>query len=66
MIKDRDIWCVAGLLMQRHGHKAALIAARQVDAWLASEDTEESAVWERIMEAVAELSRTPNEGERLN
>ena len=66
VIDDRDVWRVASLLMQRHGHQAALVAARQVDASLASEDAEECAAWKRILEAVAELSRNPNEGERLN
>ena len=66
VIDDRDVWRVASLLMQRHGHQAALVAARQVDASLASEDKEECAAWKRILEAVAELSRNPSEGERLN
>ncbi len=67
MIHDRDIWRVASLLMERHGHEAALVAARQIDASLGSGDTEECAAWKRILEAVAELSRTrPSEGERLN
>ncbi len=66
MIEDREVWRVATLLMQRHGHEAALVAARQVDASLGSGDTEDCAAWKRILEAVAELSRKPSEGERLN
>lgn len=67
VIEDRDVWRMASLLMQRHGHEAALIAARQVDATLGSGDTEDCAAWKRILEAVAELSRSrPNEGEGLN
>ena len=66
MIEDRDIWRTASLLMQRHGHEAALVAARQVDAFLASEDAVECAAWKRILQAVAELARNPNEGEHLN
>ncbi len=66
MIDDREVWRVASLLMQRHGHEAALVAARQVDASLGSGDAEDCAAWKRILEAVAELSRKPNEGERVN
>ena len=66
-IGDRDVWRVASILMERHGHDAALIAARYADALLGSGDPDDRAAWERILEAVAELSRTkPNKGERVN
>ena len=67
VIDERDVWRVASLLMQRHGHEAALIAARQLDASLESGDDDECIAWNRILEAISELSRLrPGEGERLN
>jgi hypothetical protein len=61
----RSLWRAASLLLKRDGHEAALFAARRLDE--AAGDAEGRAVWERILETVAELTRlTPAEGERVN
>jgi hypothetical protein len=67
MVDDPDIWRAANLLVMRHGADAALAAARRADELLAAGDPEGCAIWKRILEAVAELTRTkPVEGERVN
>ena len=54
-------------MIKRHGADAALDAAKRPDELLADGDTGGCAVWMRILEAVAELSRTkPAEGEQVN
>jgi hypothetical protein len=67
MVDDPDVWRVANLLVKRHGDDAALVAARRADELLAATDFEGCRIWNRILEAVAELTRTtPAEGERVN
>ncbi len=67
MIDDPDVWRAAGLLIKRHGDDASVVAAQRVDDLLAASDFEGSAIWKRVLEAVAELTRTkPAEGERVN
>jgi hypothetical protein len=67
MIDEPDIWRAANLLMRHHGSDAALVAARRSDESLSIGNVEGCAVWKRILEAVAELSRTkPVKGERAN
>jgi triphosphoribosyl-dephospho-CoA synthetase len=58
MIDDSDIWRAANLLVKRHGADAALTAARRADEMLAAGGVESCAIWKRILEAVAELTRT--------
>jgi triphosphoribosyl-dephospho-CoA synthetase len=67
MVDDPGIWRAANLLVKRHGHEVALVAARCADELLAAGNAESCAVWKRILEAVAELTRTtPAKGERVN
>jgi hypothetical protein len=67
MVDDPDIWRAASFLVKRHGPDAAEVAAQRADELLARGDSEGSAIWIRILEAVAELTRsTPAEGERVN
>jgi hypothetical protein len=67
MIDDRDIWRAANLLVKRHGDDAVQVAARRTDDLLAATDFEGCRIWKRILEAVAELTRTtPADGERVN
>jgi hypothetical protein len=62
-----DIWRAANLLVKRHCTDAALVAAQRADELLVAVDVEGCTIWKRILEAVAELTRTkPAEGERLN
>ncbi len=65
--EGRDIWRVAGLLMRDHGVEVAAIAARRSLELLAVGNVAGATTWKRILEAVAELSRTrPAKGELLN
>jgi hypothetical protein len=67
MIDDPDIWRAAKYLVKRHGPDAALVAAGRADDLLADGNADGCAIWKRILEAVAELTRTkPLEGERVN
>jgi len=67
MVDDPDIWRAANLLLKRHGADAALVAARRSHELHKASDGEGSAIWERIMDAIGELSRTkPAQGERVN
>lgn len=53
--------------MKRYGDDAALAAARRPDKLLAAGGPEDCTVWKRILEAVAELTRTERaKGERMN
>jgi hypothetical protein len=62
---EPDIWRAADLLMKRHGLQAAVVAARRSDDLRAAGDVEGCEVWQRILEAVAEVCRTkPGKGER--
>ena len=67
IIADLDIWRVAALLVKRHEKDAMVFASQRIDVLLAEGDLEGRSVWQRILEAVAELERTkPAEGERVN
>jgi hypothetical protein len=67
MVDDPDIWCAANLLRKRYGADAAMGAAQRADALVAGSDSEDCAIWKRILADVAELARpAPPEGERVN
>jgi hypothetical protein len=67
MINDRDIWAAANLLLKRYGADAGIEAGRRADELFEANDHDGYAIWNRILEAVAELSRTKSaRGERVN
>jgi len=67
MIDETDIWRAVNLLAKHYGADAALAAARRAEELLATGDVNGFAVWKRILEAAAELSRSkPTTGEWLN
>jgi hypothetical protein len=67
MIPDIDMWRAANLLVKRHGHDAAVVAAQRADECLSAGDTEGQRIWKRIVEAIVELLRSePDEGEPVN
>ena len=47
-----DIWRVVDLLTKEYGGAAAFVAAQRADALLDEGDTEGSAMWRRVVEAV--------------
>ena len=61
-----DIFRAAKLLIDQHGEDAATRASLRADELLAERDTEGSAVWRRILEAIEELQCGRRDGEPLN
>jgi len=67
VIPDVDMWRAANLLVKRHGHDAAIVAAQRADECLAAGDDEGQRIWKRIVDAILELQRTELEhGEHVN
>jgi hypothetical protein len=67
VIDDLNILRATNILVKHDGADAAIEAARRADELLAAGDTDGSAIWKRILAAVAEFTRTtPAEGERVN
>ena len=54
-------------LIKRHGGPdAAIVAAQRADELLASGDRDGQAIWKRIVEAILELLRKPQEDDPVN
>ena len=51
MIDDPDIWRAVNLLVKRHGHEVALVAAQRADELLAASDLDDRDL-ERKLEAM--------------
>jgi hypothetical protein len=66
MIDDADIFRAAKLLIEQHGDDADIRAAERADELLDEGDTEGSALWRRVLEAIDELQRGRRDGEPLN
>jgi len=67
MVDDHDISRAAHLLLKRYGADTAIRVAQRADELSADGDSDGYAIWNRILEAVGELTRTkPVEGERVN
>jgi hypothetical protein len=66
MIDDPDIYRAAKLVIDQHGDQAGDFAASRADQLLDDGDTEGSAVWRRILEAIEELQRGRREGQAVN
>ena len=65
MVDCRDIWRSAKLLIDKHGDKAAIVAAQCVDELLDRGDMEGKSIWLRIVKAIEEMASTDHEG-KLN
>ena len=66
-MEEIDIWRSAHQFMKMHGEDAAFVAANLADARLANGDAAGFRVWQRIVAAITEMSRTkPNVGETKN
>ncbi len=67
MIRDRDIWRSANVLVKQHGADAPIQAAMRADAMLDEGDLDGYAVWRRILRAVEELQGSePRPGEAVH
>jgi hypothetical protein len=65
-MQDADIWRAAQLLIDQHGEDAPLRAAHRADELLKDGDHDGNAVWERILMAIRELQRGPQEGDPMH
>ena len=64
---DRDVLLSARQLIERHGQKAPVQAARQAERFMIEGARSEFDVWFRIMRAAIEMLRTePRDGEAVN
>lgn len=55
MIRNRDTYATANLLVKRFGNDATIEAARRADELLEAGDVEGCATWKRILTAIREL-----------
>ena len=64
---NRNVWTVALWLVAKHGPDAVKIVSTRISQ-LGEGDLEQSAItsWLQVDQAVQELVRAPDEGERLN
>lgn len=67
MMINRNIWTVAAWLVAKHGPAASKVVSARI-AKLRDDPTEASAIssWLQVDHAVYELTRAPDEGEKLN
>jgi hypothetical protein len=63
---DPDLFRAAPLLIEQYGDDADIRAADRADELLDEGDTEGSALWQRVLEAIDELQRGRRHGETLN
>ncbi len=64
---DRSIWTVAAWLVAKHGPAAAAVVSARISR-LREEDVERTAItsWLQVDQAVHELTRAPEEDERVS
>jgi hypothetical protein len=58
LVKDKDTWRAAYMLVRQHGGGAELFATRRMDEMIAKGDEAGEAVWKRIRNAIVLLQRT--------
>jgi hypothetical protein len=64
---DRDVWCTACALIEQHGGKAMVRAAKAADACLAEKDLNGALTCMQVAEAVyVLLTEQPEHGERIH
>jgi len=64
MVVELNIWRAANILLRDHGYDAPIIAAQRCDKLAQDGDLAGLRVWKRIMDAIEQLSRDRNDGER--
>jgi hypothetical protein len=55
---DREIWTVAGLMLQQFGDRAVVEASLRAQAARSNSDVENDALWRRVIKAIAALTET--------
>jgi hypothetical protein len=67
MMINRNIWTVAAWLVAKHGEAAPKVVSARI-AKLRDGEVENSAItsWLQVDQAVHELTRAPEKGERVN
>jgi len=63
-VTDRDIWTIAGLMVQEFGDHAAIEASLRADKALSASDIENQRLWRRVIKAIGAL--TGIEGETIH
>jgi hypothetical protein len=66
MVSEREIWGAARALIERHGERAELQAARRADELLRAGDMEGATEWKRILIAVKVLLQDKPDGEPVH
>ena len=61
MITDPDIYLAATVILKRYGADASMQVTERADEMLERGDLAGAAVWRRILKAVEELLREPEE-----
>jgi hypothetical protein len=59
VLSDRNVWCLAGLLINKHGVDAEPEAARQLDLMLGRGNCDGHILWSRIRRAIEALQAPP-------
>lgn len=64
---DIDAYVAAKIILTRYGPKTAVLyCAQQAEEMLKAGDVERHRVWQRIEDAVRELTRAPGEDDAVN
>lgn len=53
---ERDVWLIAGSMIQEYGSKAVIEASIRADRCLKVSDLENSLLWKRVVRAIASLT----------
>lgn len=61
---EREIWMIAGLMIQEFGDYAVVEASMRADKALSESDIENQGLWRRVIKAISELTET--EGETIH
>jgi hypothetical protein len=61
---EREIWTIAGLMIQEFGDRAVIEAALRADKALSKNDIDNQGLWRRVIKAITDLTET--EGETIH
>jgi hypothetical protein len=64
---EHDLWRIAALLITKYGHTGAIaLTERRAQDALDDGDPVEHAIWVEVADAIDELVRAPEAGEKVN